>query len=238
MIRALLFDYGGTLDTCGVHWFKMLRDVWERASICPENQLARDAYVYAERKLSEPGVVDAEDDFRDLLIKKLRLELAYLREHGCPFPAGVSPETLSAHLADELDARVQRNLQTVRPMLRQFRKHYKILLVSNFYGNLPAVLARYGLNLLFDEVLESAAVGLRKPEPALWQLAVSATGCQPGECLVIGDSLKNDIIPAASLGCRTIWLNPELEKTPSESHISPDFMVCNYQELERVVASL
>jgi putative hydrolase of the HAD superfamily len=54
--------------------------------------------------------------------------------------------------------------------------------------------------------VESAVVGIRKPDPAIFKLGVDALGLKPEEVLVIGDSYRKDIVPAESLGCRVLWL--------------------------------
>ncbi len=237
MIKALLFDYGGTLDTCGRHWSKVLREAWLMASLCPPDELAFDAYVYAERKLSEPDAVAAGDTFREVLRKKLCHHLTYLHAHDFYLPAGTDFRVQADEIAAALDAAVRDNLLEVRPMLRRLKARFRLVLVSNFYGNLQAVLKNYRLDDLFDAVVESAAVGVRKPDSAIWKLGVEQAHCLPSECVAIGDSMKNDIIPSAALGCQTIWLNPSPEKcesAPSAEATGPTFVARNYQDLESV----
>lgn len=222
MQEALLFDYGGTLDTCGVHWFAVLREAWSTVGLLPDDAMARAAYVFAERRLSEPGQVSAADTFCDVLEKKLRLEITHLCEHGCELPESAHPNAVAERLAARLDAQVRHNLQEVRRLLTRLRERFRLVLVSNFYGNLCAVLNDYGLLGLFDAVVESAAVGVRKPDPAIWRLGVrhafpecdtTHDAALAARCTAIGDSLKNDILPAAVVGCRTIWLNPAVATT-------------------------
>ena len=98
------------------------------------------------------------------------------------------------------------------------------VLVSNFYGNIGAVLADFGLDHLFRAVIESAVVGVRKPDPRIFMLGVDALGLQPREVLVVGDSLKKDILPAESIGCPTAWLKgkgwtPEEDRATHPSQI-------------------
>jgi len=76
--------------------------------------------------------------------------------------------------------------------------------VSNFYGNLPAVLRDFGLEACFDRVVESARVGVRKPDSAIFRLVLDLyPALTPADVLVAGDSERNDILPAQSLGMKT-----------------------------------
>lgn len=91
-------------------------------------------------------------------------------------------------------------------MLEQLHDHYPMMLVSNFYGNIDEVLRDYGIRHLFKGIIESAVVGVRKPNPTLFKLGIDALELEPEEVLVVGDSLRKDIEPAEHLGCQVLWL--------------------------------
>ena len=95
-------------------------------------------------------------------------------------------------------------LETSRPVLQRLSERYPMVLVSNFYGNIHTILTDFQLPF-FREVIESAVVGVRKPDPRIFQMGVDALGLQPHEVAVIGDSYDKDIVPAKSIGCQTIW---------------------------------
>ncbi|TCN01863.1 putative hydrolase of the HAD superfamily [Paenibacillus sp. BK033] len=62
-----------------------------------------------------------------------------------------------------------------------------------------------GIEGYFDDIIISEAVGLRKPDPAIFQLSLSNLNVSAAETVFIGDNLKKDMIPAKELGMRTIW---------------------------------
>jgi putative hydrolase of the HAD superfamily len=93
-------------------------------------------------------------------------------------------------------------------------QHYPLVLVSNFYGNIETILKDFQLEY-FQHIVESAVVGVRKPDPQIFQLGVEAlrqvTGKTPEELpaediIVVGDSFSKDILPATAIGCQTVWL--------------------------------
>ena len=98
------------------------------------------------------------------------------------------------------------SIEEARPVLEQLATRYPMVLVSNFYGNVDEVLRDFDLRRYFGGVIESAVVGVRKPDPRIFSLGVVALGLEPGEVMVVGDSLRKDILPARSIGCRTAWL--------------------------------
>lgn len=196
-IKGVIFDYGGTLDTNGVHWFHIFRQVY--AAHLPqiaEEQL-REAYVYGERYLATHRVVVPEDDFLAMLRKKIAIQASQL---------GVDDEALINQLAVDCDALVRTNMEATRRVLDVLSERYPMVLVSNFYGNIHSVLNSYGLDGYFKEIVESAVVGVRKPDPQIFALGVEALGMQPEEVVVVGDSYSKDMTPAHSLGCHTIWI--------------------------------
>ena len=48
-IKAIIFDYGGTLDTGGVHWSDVIYGAWRSAGLDISREDFNDAYVSAER---------------------------------------------------------------------------------------------------------------------------------------------------------------------------------------------
>jgi HAD superfamily hydrolase (TIGR01509 family) len=70
-----------------------------------------------------------------------------------------------------------------------------------------------------DAVVSSADTGFRKPHPAMFLRAAAAAGVPPQACLMIGNSEDNDILPACSLGIRTLRVTIE-EPAPAVSAAS------------------
>ena len=71
-----------------------------------------------------------------------------------------------------------------REVLLRLRKDHPMVLVSNFYGNINVVLREFQLDDLFDSVVESAVVGIRKPDSRIFTLGVEAMqAVMPGSAL-------------------------------------------------------
>ena len=64
----------------------------------------------------------------------------------------------------------------------------------------------FSVGKVFKEIVESAVVGVRKPDPRIFSLGVEALGLNPEEVIVIGDSYKKDIVPAETIGCKVAWI--------------------------------
>ena len=207
--KGYIFDYGGTLDTAGCHWGKMLWHAYERQSIPVTEEQFREAYVFAERTLGKNPIIQTDYTFRKTLEVKLRIEFEYLQAKGYLCNSNFCLASMQAAVLDDLYERVRTITAQSKEVLVKLKESYPIALVSNFYGNLPVVLEEFGLSGLFNTVVESAVVGIRKPDTRIFQLGVDALGLPPEEITVVGDSISKDIAPARRLGCQTVWIKGE-----------------------------
>lgn len=204
MIKGIIFDYGGTLDTGGDHWSHVIRDGWNKAGVAANDALFREAYVYGEQQLERVEHILPHHDFSDVLDIKMQIELQYLAQTGNFAPALI--EEKAKEIAQYCYQVAKDNVAKSKEVLEELAKKYPLVLVSNFYGNIETVLADFGILDCFKKVIESAKVGVRKPDTEIFELGIKALRLKPEEVLVVGDSVKNDIDPAKKLGCQTLLL--------------------------------
>ena len=204
-IKGLLFDYGGTLDTGGDHWSHVIDAAWRKAGVAVDEALFREAYVYAERELARTRHIMPHHDFRDLLEIKMRLELQWLSGQG-HFPPEMI-ESKSVEIAAYCYEAAKNSVESAVPVLERLRElGYPMVLVSNFYGNISTVLEDFGVARFLSDIIESAVVGVRKPDPRIFLLGCKALGLPPENVLVVGDSYAKDIVPSLKAGCKAVWI--------------------------------
>lgn len=228
MHKTYIFDYGGTLDTGGDHWGRVIWHAYERAGIPVGEEQFREAYVFAERKLGSEPIIKPSFTFRETLHTKLQIEMEHL---------GINEGLIK--VLDDLYALTQKQTAASREVLLKLRETATLALVSNFYGNLRTVLSEFHLDDLFTVVVESAAVGVRKPDPAIYRLALTELECNHNcqlsilnsQITVVGDSMKNDIQPAKELGLYTIQISGEPWDNINTTGISADRVITNLKEL-------
>lgn len=206
MIKGYIFDYGGTLDTGGQHWGKVLWHAYQRQQVPVNEALFREAYVHAERTLGKNPIIQPDFTFRRTLEEKVRIELEYL------FGKGIVKDQVADYqqrVVDDVYGLTKAQTAHSREVLLQLKGQCPMVLVSNFYGNIAVVLQEFGFDGLFLSIVESAVVGVRKPDPRIFSLGVEALGLKPEDVLVVGDSMDKDIIPASKAGCQTVWFKGE-----------------------------
>ena len=202
MIKGIIFDYGGTLDSRGVHWSEVLWQGYCQAGVSIDKETFRNAYVEGERALARERIILPQDNFHTLLLKKVKVEISFLPGR----PDYETQDRWVKEIAAYCDNAARECIEEARPVLEHLHERHPMMLVSNFYGNIDEVIRSYGIRHLFKGIIESAVVGVRKPNPTLFKLGVDALELEPNEVLVIGDSLRKDIEPAEQLGCHALWL--------------------------------
>ena len=220
MIKGYIFDYGGTLDTGGHHWGKVIWHAYERQQVPVSEAQFREAYVHGERTLGKNPIIQPDFTFRQTLEKKLQLQLEFLHQEDYLSP-----------LLDDLYSRTQAETRKSREVLLRLKEQYPMVLVSNFYGNIQTVLDEFGLDGVFSQIIESAVVGVRKPDPRIFSLGVEALGQKPDEVVVVGDSIDKDIVPARQAGCHTVWFRGEGWTDDPVDESIPDRIITDLRDL-------
>lgn len=222
-------------------------------------QAFRDAYVYGERALAVNPIVTPDFHFEDILREKLILELNFLagkelletgkddaeKQAKLGNDSVASSESLLLSLSDSeihqiavdmahyINAKTLDLLHENKQVLEHLKQAgYPMVLVSNFYGNINQVLKDAEIDGYFKDVIESAVVGVRKPNPAIFALGVCALDLPASQVLVVGDTYGKDIIPAHKLGCHTLWIKGLQWEEKQVDESIPDGIIRKLSEME------
>lgn len=102
--------------------------------------------------------------------------------------------------------------------------------VSNSDGRVEQALEAAGLRNYFDVVIDSALVGVEKPDPRIFHAALDALGVAPGEALYVGDLYEVDVVGARAAGMEAVLLG--------EPESAPDRPCRSVQSIENLVNDL
>ncbi|MEK8128761.1 HAD family hydrolase [Paenibacillus filicis] len=143
------------------------------------------------------------------------------REPGTFFPwyMGVLNHSLGLHFDLSRQCIRLRELQGPRDrswqafpeavsVLRELKSHsLGVGLISNWDISARDVLANTGLLPLLDPIIISSEVGIAKPDPAIFELALERAGVPPEECLYVGDNYYDDVIGSERVGMKSCLIN-------------------------------
>lgn len=80
--------------------------------------------------------------------------------------------------------------------------------ISNSNGSVRSILESLGLTRYLDFVLDSGEVGVEKPDPLIFRLALERASVDPSEAVYIGDLYSVDVLGARAVGLDAILLDP------------------------------
>lgn len=230
-IKGIIFDYGGTIDSNGMHWAEVIWKAYQAEEVPVRKESFRDAYVHGERTLGKNPIVKPHHTFLDMLRLKTDIQVEWLKA-GDFLPEELATQGLKQRLADWCYAYAKKSIDSARPILAALADKYPLVLVSNFYGNVESVLKDFHLDSYFNSIVESAVVGIRKPDPAIFALGVKELALPTEEIVVIGDSYDKDIVPATSIGCKTIWLK-SVGWSEYSGEETADLIIADFTELDQ-----
>jgi putative hydrolase of the HAD superfamily len=124
------------------------------------------------------------------------------------------PPVLSALLDELVDYQQAHNLwgrahPFARRVLDDLRAEgCRLGVVSNAAGDVADLLARHHLAGSFDTIIDSGRVGVEKPDPAIFRLALQELGVKPAEAIHVGDLPAVDVAGAQAADIEAVLIDP------------------------------
>ena len=180
------------------------------------------------------NVIKPEFSMKQTLEKQLLYQLEYLQDkHYLPSYYSFIIDELSEYCYRYVIKTVMRS----KELLENLNSQYSLGIISNYYGNLETVLQELSIKKYFSSVIDSTKLKIIKPDKQIFKVALNDLAMVPQEVIMIGDSYENDIIPAKSIGCFTIWIQNKVWQEPVDNG-SADFKIESITELPKVLENL
>lgn len=118
-------------------------------------------------------------------------------------------EILAPHWSKAKVRQESHNTKLIPPwnLVKQLENNYLIAIWTNNYRNAPSIYARLlGVSFAKYKVINSALLGVKKPDPAFYRAALKKLGVRPDEVLFIDDRISN-VKGARKMGIKTFHYN-------------------------------
>lgn len=198
--ELVLFDAGGTLVLIHPDRFNRFLADWDRPAVQPDRLV--EAHFRAMSDYAGRLRGGAASEFRWWVNRFFEL-------------AGVS---LTNEMADAFGGGtnmwhhpIPGAQETVRSLIAG---GYRVAVVSNSDGTVAEALERAGFGGLFELVIDSTAVGISKPDPGIFDLALGELAVSPDRAWYVGDSYYHDVGGARAAGLAAAVLIDPLELAP------------------------
>ncbi len=222
--KAIFMDFGGTLDSDGEHWLDRFYELYEQAEFdFPKAEIKR--AFYAADRLCDKDPLVVSMGLRSLMKHHVHLQFATLN-----FKDPAKEKQIIERFCAKTERTPQRNAQ----LLRCLKPVYRLGVISNFYGNVAALCREASLADSLDVILDSATVGISKPDPEIFRIALRELNLVAAQAFFVGDSYERDIAPARKLGMKTIWLKGANSRIPENAERA-DFEISSLMELGSIV---
>jgi putative hydrolase of the HAD superfamily len=106
-------------------------------------------------------------------------------------------------------------------LLDYLKPKYKLHIITNGFEEVQNLkLEKSGIMKYFSEIITSESVGVKKPNPKVFNYALEKANAVPGNSIMVGDNLEADIIGALNCGITSIHFNLHEEKFEQKKYIS------------------
>ncbi len=243
-VKAVLFDLGSTLIYFDSTWpavaaemDQSMVDSLQRAGL----NVDRDRFIAVF--LARETAYAKERDTEFIEYSTLYILRSTLAEYGFPNP----PEDVLQQIVVEMYAISQAHwhaeADAVSTLEALRRAGYRMGIVSNAGDDqdVRTLIDQAGLMDYFDVIISSAAAGIRKPHPKIFDLALAHWGFQPGQAVMVGDTLGADILGAHNAGMPGIWISRRADRPDNHAHldtIEPDATIAALSELPELLCGM
>lgn len=209
-IRVVLFDVNGTLlgyeDPFGFEkrFAQACADLGNPVSV----EQVRQAFsslqqAWASRQIRDLRRASSDELYRQTMVAVYRFLLDAL---GIPDDLEEKAEALYERFI--VREGFMPLFSDVRDTLQRLRHQgVRLGIVSNFPSHLEQILRQHGIDRYFDFVVVSSLVGLEKPDPAIFELAIENAGVPKEEILYVGDQMDDDIRGAQAVGLKAVLID-------------------------------
>jgi FMN phosphatase YigB (HAD superfamily) len=181
---------------------------------------------------------------RDSVIRDRKIGHGSVRELIIEVCKMLSPPGYEKVIADRLEPQIKdgrRNLfrffDDAEPALQALSKYCEMGLIANQSEDICELLEKSETSRFFKVQAISSVVKLKKPDPAIFELALKKAGRPAHECIMVGDRLDTDICPANKLGMTTIRTTNSLFalQVPVRECERPTYSVACLSEISKIV---
>jgi HAD superfamily hydrolase (TIGR01509 family) len=200
-VKAILFDFGGTLDHDGVDWFSRMYC----SVIMRQPDLEREVFQACARRAADAlsGFADTSQlSMAETVGRIMKLTRGNLV--ACDAINGATWE--ASEVAEEFMDQANVFLRRNREVLKELGGSYRLGCISNNWGNTAGWCAHYRLDDLFEVMVDSHRVGAMKPEARIFEVAVAAMALDASQCVYVGDRFDCDVLGAQSVGMGSVWI--------------------------------
>jgi putative hydrolase of the HAD superfamily len=238
--NAVIFDYVGTLVTCGGYSMETSRQKLYDALLAEGFEVEEDkfmsAYILAHEKYRKVRYEQFMEVTNAVWVAEALSNIGFhVTPEDSRIKAGLN--VFFQDFIDSLDLR-----EGAKKLLKKSGRQSKVGLISNF-THAPVIyksLRKLGISEFFNVVVVSEEVGWRKPSAHIFREALNKLDVPASQAVYIGDSPIEDIKGAKQAGLKTVFVPSQFNslKDLTASQQEPDFIAEDLQTVSKKLKTI
>jgi len=200
--KAIFFDAGNTLIFLNP---SELLPIFREVGVEANEDLFWEAEFRARLGLArtvEDGATGTEDHMWQAYFSELFSRCGVPSEQLAHVGTRVKEVHAESHLWTHVDPATAPALEALKD------QGYRLAVISNADGRVEGLIRDAGIHHFFEFVMDSAVVGVEKPNPEIFLRACDQMGVGPEESVYVGDLYPVDVLGARKAGMEAILLDP------------------------------
>ena len=204
MIKAVIFDYDGTLSnrqkSAYSFYREFLRPYVKDMSEVEYESMLQDLIIYDDN-----GIIPFE----------YRM-IPFLNKYGKYFPEGFDITLRDNFYTGVCEYNVLK--EDTLHVLNELKGKYKLGILSNGDSSIQhGKIDHVEISDYFDEIVVTGDIGIHKPDKRIFEYTLDKLNVKPEEAIMVGDVFASDILGAINAGMKTAWILEDSER-PNDSY--------------------
>jgi 2-haloalkanoic acid dehalogenase type II len=244
VIEAILFDLGGTL----IHFEGAWPDLMQTANLELLNNLEQQGLVLEAnvflnkfRQRLEEYYVQRESEFIEYTTAQILQNLLIEMGHTEATLETLRPALKRLYAVSQAQWKAETDTLSTVESLKQSGIRMGIVSNASDDDDVQTLVDNAGIRTYFDFVLSSAACGIRKPNPRIFQIALDHWKMSPERAAMVGDTLGADILGANNAGIYSVWITRRADTPGNRDHedtIQPNATIASLAELPELITRI
>jgi 2-haloalkanoic acid dehalogenase type II len=240
-IEAVLFDLGGTL----IHFEGAWPDLMETANrgllknLKEQGiELEAEAFLNKFRHRLAEYYVQRESEFIEYTTAQILHNLLIEMGHPEITLQMLKPALKRLYAVSQAQWKTESDTMSTLNVLKKSGIRMGIVSNASDDDDVQTLIDNAGIRSYFDFVLSSAACGIRKPNPRIFQIALDHWKIPNQQAAMVGDTLGADVLGANNVGIYSIWITRRADTPGNRDHadtIQPDAVIGTLAELPNLI---
>lgn len=242
--KAVLFDLGGTLIYFDGAW----NEVMQAATIqLLEHlqgfglRLEGDSFLAEFQQRLEEYYIQREAEFIEYTTARILRDMLSKLGHKDITVEMLAPALKKLYAVSQAHWKPEPDAQPTLNALKEAGLRQAVISNAGDDADVQTLVNNAGLRPYLDFALSSAACGIRKPNPRIFEIAMEHWDVRREEVVMVGDTLGADILGAHNAGIASVWITRRANTPANRDHldtIQPDYTISTLAELPDIVNPL